>query len=102
MIAFAVLLTCVPLVWLSLHIFEYRRSKNGWVLPTVAVFLLASITMITGLVTLFLSSGGSEYVVWKSGAILAVGVALTACGALLRFLLRATDRVGPKVRRLAQ
>jgi hypothetical protein len=85
--------SCIPLVWFAVHLREFWRTKNPWSLVSASIFFLSFILIITGLITLFISPQKDEYIFWRFGSIVSVGVVITGFGALVRFILRLTNRV---------
>ena len=85
--------SCIPLFWLVVHLREFWRTKNAWSIVSASIFFLSFILIITGLITLFVSPQKDEYLFWRFGSIVSVGVMMTGFGALVRFILRLTNRV---------
>ena len=85
--------SCIPLVWFAVHLLEFRRTKNIWSIVSASIFCLSFILIIAGLITLFIGQQKNEYIFWRFGSIVSVGVFTTGFGALIRFILRLTNRV---------
>jgi hypothetical protein len=87
------LVSYIPLIWFFVHLREFWRTKNAWSISSALIFLLSFILIITGLITLFISAEKDEYIFWRFALIVTVGLAMTGFGALVRFILRLTNRV---------